>query len=126
LLRFLEWSYASPSMLVTGTTLWDDMSTTATTETRDEITIRGVLAALTYLDGRLGTDVMQWRWGRLHTVRFDAGGLGLPDAISIPTPDDPTNPDGYPRHGDYGAVDVGNFGLWNTTDFSHGSGASQR
>jgi penicillin amidase len=38
-------------------------------------------------------------------------------------------PDGFPRHGDYGAVDVGNFGLFNTgadTGFMHGSGASMR
>lgn len=125
-LRFLEWSYAMPTRLVTGDALWDDMTTTTVTETREQITIRGVLAALTYLDTQLGTDVSQWRWGRLHTVRFDAGGVGLPDAISIPPPDDATYPGGYPRHGDYGAVDVGNFGLWNTTDFSHGSGASQR
>ena len=125
-LRFLEWSYANPTMLVTHDTLWDDVTTTTTVETRAEITIRGILAALTYLDTRLGTDESQWRWGRLHTVRFDASGVGLPDAISIPPPDDATNPNGYPRHGDYGAIDVGNFGLWNTTDFSHGSGASQR
>jgi penicillin amidase len=125
-LRFLEWGYAMPGHLITGEVLWDDLSTTTVTETREQITIRGVLAALTYLDTRLGADVNEWRWGRLHTVRFDAGGVGLPDGISIPTPDDATYPDGYPRHGDYGAVDVGNFGLWNTTDFSHGSGASQR
>jgi penicillin amidase len=102
------------------------MSTASVVETRDEIAIRGVLAALDYLDTRLGTDESQWRWGALHTVRFDASGVGLPDAISIPPPDDAANPNGYPRHGDYGAVDVGNFGLWSTTDFSHGSGASQR
>lgn len=125
-LRFLEWSYAMPSHLVTGDVLWDDMTTTSVTETRDEITIRGVLAALDFLDTTLGTDESQWRWGRLHTVTFDAGSLGLPDAISVPPPDDATFPHGFPRHGDYGAVDVGNFGLWNTTDFSHGSGASQR
>lgn len=125
-LRFLEWSYAMPTHLVTGDVLWDDMTTTSVTETREQITIRGVLAALDYLDTRLGTDVNEWRWGRLHTVRFDADGVGLPGAISIPPVGDATYPDGFPRHGDYGAVDVGNYGLWNTTDFSHGSGASQR
>ena len=30
------------------------------------------------------------------------------------------------RHGDWGNVDPGNFGLWNTESFSFGSGASQR
>lgn len=126
ILRFLEWSYAHPTMLVTGEALWDDMTTASVTETKEELTIRGVLAALAYLDTRLGTDMSQWRWGRLHTVRFDAGGVGLPDAISIPPPDDAVYPNGFPRHGDYGAVDVGNFGLMGTTNFSHGSGASQR
>jgi penicillin amidase len=124
-LRWLEWAMATPGMLVTGDALWDDMTTAGTTETRDQIVVRGVLAALDYLDHRLGTDEMQWRWGRLHTVRFDsilpAGGM-----LSIPPEGDATYPDGFPRHGDFGAVDVGNFGLFGTTDFSHGSGASQR
>ncbi len=125
-MRFLEWGFGDPTRLVTGEALWDDVTTTTVTETRDQIAIRGVLAALDYLDTRLGADESQWRWGRLHTVTFDAGEVGLPDAISIPPPDDATFPGGFPRHGDYGAVDVGNFGLFGTTDFSHGSGASQR
>ena len=125
-LRFLEWSFATPTRLVTGATLWDDMTTTTTVETRDQMAIRGVLAALAYLDMRLGADETMWRWGRLHTVRFDASGVGLPDAISIPPSTDAAYPNGFPRHGDFGAVDVGNFGLMGTTHFSHGSGASQR
>jgi penicillin amidase len=124
-LRWLEWALTNPGHLVTGDVLWDDMATDSVVETKEERVIRGVLAALTYLDDRLGTDVNEWRWGRLHTVRFEsvlpAGGM-----LSIPPDPSTMFPDGFPRHGDFGAVDVGNFGLWNTTDFSHGSGASQR
>jgi penicillin amidase len=125
-IRFLEWGFGMPGHLVTGNALWDNLTTTTHTETREEIAIQGVLAALDYLTTRLGADVTQWRWGMLHTVTFDAGGVGLPDAISIPPPDDAMFPHGFPRHGDFGAIDVGNFGMRDTTDFSHGSGASQR
>ena len=77
---------------------------------------------------RLGTDRDQWRWGRLHTVRFDqvVPALDGNEQVSIPTATDPTFPDGFPRHGDLGAVDPGNYGIYNTTNFMFGSGASQR
>ena len=39
---------------------------------------------------------------------------------------DATFPDGFPRHGDLGAVDPGNYGIYGTSDFHFGSGASQR
>lgn len=124
-LRWLEWALSDPGHLVTGDVLWDNLTTDTAVETREELVVRGVLAALTYLDGRLGADMNEWRWGRLHTVRFDSV---LPAGGTLSIPPDPSTmfPDGFPRHGDYGAVDVGNFGLWNSTDFSHGSGASQR
>ncbi|MFO0685724.1 MAG: penicillin acylase family protein [Sandaracinus sp.] len=123
--RWLDWALSDPTHLVTGDVLWDDLTTASTTETREEVVIRGVLAALDYLTTRLGADEQQWRWGRLHTVRFE-GPLPASGLVSIPPEGDSTYPDGFPRHGDLGAVDVGNFGIWNTTNFSHGSGASQR
>lgn len=131
--RLLEWAMNEPSRLHTydealeDTVLWDDITTDAV-ETREQIVIRGVLAAITFLEARLGEDRSAWRWGRLHTVRFETvvPVLGREDVLSIPAQNDETYPDGFPRHGDWGNVDPGNFGLWNTERFSFGSGASQR
>ena len=123
-----ERALTDPAILATydgtDTVLWDDLATERT-ETKDEIVGRGFLDALTFLRGRLGDDMNQWRWGRLHTVRFTTV-LPFSDPISIPPPTDPTYPDGFPRHGDFGAVDVGNFSLWAPNSFMHGSGPSQR
>ncbi len=132
--RLLEWSMNEPMRLhsyeaaISDTVLWDDLATADTVETKEEIVIRGVLAGLDFLEGRLGADVGEWRWGRLHTVRFTTvvPSLSSTDILSIPASNDETYPDGFPRHGDWGNVDPGNFGLWNTERFSFGSGASQR
>lgn len=106
---------------------WDDLTTAGTTETKEEALVRATVAAFAFLRTTLGEDVTMWRWGRLHTVRFESV---LPtvgtDILSIPRDGDATYPNGFPRHGDYGAVDPGQYGLWNTTRFSFGSGASQR
>ncbi len=105
---------------------WDDL-TTGPTETKEQALVRATVAAFTFLRTTLGADLTTWRWGRLHTVRFDSV---LPtvgtDILSIPREGDATYPDGFPRHGDFGAVDPGQYGLWNTTRFTFGSGASQR
>jgi len=138
--RALEWAMLDPQSMatyrtdyagVTGyddTVLWDALGTTGVVETRDERIVQAAVAAYDYLAGRLGADVEQWRWGRLHTVQF---GQVLPaldgnQQVSVPPDGDPTFPDGFPRHGDLGAVDPGNYGIYGTTSFSFGSGASQR
>src|SRR5262249_3648603 len=126
----LERALTNPSSLYTynaglgDTILWDDVSTPAT-ETRNEIVGRGILDAMAYLTTRLGADIGQWRWGRIHTVRFNALNSAIASA-ALPPPGDPTYPDGFPRHGDFGAVDVGNYGLFGTMNFMHTSGSSQR
>jgi penicillin amidase len=120
----LERALTQPELLATGSALWDNL-TTGPVETKEQIVGRGILDALAYLRGRLGEDMDQWRWGRLHTVRFTTI-LPFSDPLSIPPPGDPMFPDGFPRHGDFGAVDVGNYGMWSTTNFMHGSGPSQR
>lgn len=133
-LRWLEMALTDPSRFYAvdadgESVMWDDLETTGETETREAIVIGGVLAGLDFLEAELGATVDMWRWGRLHTVRFESILPALPgfsDEISIPTEADPMFGDGFPRHGDWGAVDVGNFGMWGTTNFSHGSGASQR
>ena len=123
------------------TTLWDDITTPAT-ETRDEIIAKAFLNARTALQGRLGSDVSQWRWGRIHTVTFKAivPASGL-DVQSIPSASDPQFAAGFPRHSDMNAVDVGNYNMWNAVptakapdqltkiglyDFSYTTGPSQR
>jgi penicillin G amidase len=131
--RLLEWALRTPERLHTydplagDTFLWDDLRTPDRTETRQEIVIRGVVAGMAFLRERLGDDVNEWRWGRLHTVRFSSvvPSLGV-DVLSIPPVNSTEYRDGFPRHGDWGNVDPGNFGLWNTTNFRFGSGASQR
>lgn len=131
-LRWLEFALTSPDSFYAldaggESALWDDVSTAAATETREEIVIRGTLAGLDFLSTELGMAVDEWRWGRLHTVSFDAVVPALSaDVVSIPPEGDPLYDTGFPRHGDYGAVDVGNFGMFAPTNFSHGSGASQR
>lgn len=137
--RVLEWMMNTPQSLatyradyagVTGYTdsvLWDDLGTGAV-ETRDERIVRAIVAGYGYLGGALGTDRNTWRWGRLHVVRFGqvVPALDGNEQVSVPPAGDPTFPDGFPRHSDLGAVDPGNYGIYGTTSFTFGSGASQR
>lgn len=126
--RFVEDSFAGTAPQQAALAIyWDDLTTGATTETKEQALVRATVAAMAFLRTTLGEDVATWRWGRLHTVRFDSvlPTLGT-DILSIPREGDATYPNGFPRHGDYGAVDPGQYGLWNTTRFTFGSGASQR
>lgn len=138
--RALEWALTAPTTMATYRTsyggdatyndsvLWDDLATPAVLETRDERVARAIVAAYAYLTTTLGADREQWRWGRLHTVRFTqiVPATGPEELVSIPATNDPTFPQGFPRHGDLGAVDPGNFGVYDTTNFSFTAGASQR
>jgi penicillin amidase len=138
--RALEWALNTPSTMATyrasyegdtawnDTVLWDDLETMNVLETRDERVVRAIVAGYSFLNGRLGTDRDSWRWGRLHVVRFGQVVPALDDnqQVSVPPDGDPTFPDGFPRHGDLGAVDPGNYGIYGTTSFTFGSGASQR
>lgn len=138
--RALEWALNTPEQLATyrtsyagdptynDTVLWDDLGTPAVVETRDERVVRAVVAAYSYLTTRLGADRDQWRWGRLHTIRFGqvVPALDGNEQVSVPPQDSTEFPDGFPRHGDLGAVDPGNYGIYDTTSFTFGSGASQR
>jgi penicillin G amidase len=136
----LERAVTAPQKLATydsvagDTVLWDDVSTPDVVETKSLIVAKGFLAAMADLTSQLGADPSAWRWGLLHTVRFKSLlPTVISDQISIPAPDDPTYGHGYPRHGDIGAIDVGNFNPWaydHSCDgqgaFCHGSGSSQR
>lgn len=137
----LERAMTNPSMLATfdpdinDTVLWDDLTTDAV-ETKDVIVARGFLSALAFLESKLGADETGWRWGMMHTVIFKSvlPVITPPDHLSIPASDDPVNGNGFPRHSDCFAVDVGDWSLWSAmaprtldlADFRQTSGPSQR
>jgi penicillin amidase len=56
--------------------MWDDMSTADRVETRDDTLQRAFEDACKELETRLGSNVSQWTWGRLHTTTFRNGSLG--------------------------------------------------
>ncbi len=56
--------------------LWNDIGTPDTRETRDDILQRAFREACQELEARLGRDVSQWTWGRLHTTTFRHNALG--------------------------------------------------
>lgn len=119
-------SMATYDATIMDTVLFDDL-TTEVVESRDDRVLRAFVAALDMLEAAHGTDMSQWRWGKLHTLTFTSllPAVGT-DMLSIPSRTS-AFPNGYPRHGDLFAVDVGNFSLW-TTDlhFSPTAGAQQR
>jgi penicillin G amidase len=129
--RFLHRAYSAPETLATyddvlsDSVLWDDLETAAVAETRDDRVVRAALAALTFLGDRLGADRAAWRWGQLHRAVFPSIVPGM-DTLTIPSPTDPEFAGGFPRGGDWEAVDVANFSLWNTTSFDYSEGPSMR
>lgn len=106
--------------------IFDDLRTTNTVETRDAIILSALDAALTQL-ARVagGADVDTWRWGTLHTVRFESMIPGPGATLSIPQTSDTRFPNGFPRPGGLETVDVGDPGSsnWN---FSYGTGPAIR
>jgi penicillin amidase len=55
---------------------WFDDLTTPEVETRDEILLRALEAAVEELTETLGRDMADWRWGDLHTATFENQSLG--------------------------------------------------
>lgn len=47
-----------------------DNINTAKKETKNEIIRKSLADALTYLEKKLGKDLTDWQWGRLHSVTF--------------------------------------------------------
>ncbi|MCC7536587.1 MAG: penicillin acylase family protein [Deltaproteobacteria bacterium] len=109
------------------TVMWDDLDSEEI-ESRDVIVLRALVAALDYLESRFESDdPTEWRWGRLHTLRAASfvPSLGT-DVLSIPPEDDPTFPDGFPRHGDNFVVDASNYGFGSEESFGYRSGPAHR
>lgn len=133
-MKALHWAILDPARLATydagmkDTILWDDLSTAGVMETRDERIARGMLGAVAFLRSKLGADMEQWRWGKLHTLRFGSivPSLGGPSPCDIPLTTDAKFPAGFPRPGDNFGVDAANYGAWSTDKFAYGSGPQQR
>lgn len=49
---------------------WFNNINTNKKESRDEIIRKSLADALTYLEEKLGSDLTNWQWGRLHSVTF--------------------------------------------------------
>lgn len=109
--------------------LFDDLTTTGVVESRDERAVTSLLDALDFLTTKLGADRNGWRWGKLHTLRFEAL-VPLWGTLSIPPIGDAIFPDGFPRHGDGYNVDVGSYSHHSpklaNVDFSYREGPTQR
>lgn len=65
--------------IASGDLLWDDVSTNATVETRDEILLRGITMAAEAL--AVTGAPSDWRWGRLHTLTLRS----IFDSFGVPT-----------------------------------------
>jgi penicillin amidase len=120
----------APTKLATGVSsktndpvLFDDLTTATVVESKRMIAARALVDALDYLGKKLGADPTMWRWGAIHTLTL---AFLAPDAaLQIPVPNDVTFPNGFPRHGDNGTVDVGGHGL-SLTDFTYAAGPAIR
>jgi penicillin G amidase len=51
--------------------LFDDVTTTDVTENRDDTIKKSMIEAVEELSDRLGNDPADWRWGDIHTMRFE-------------------------------------------------------
>jgi penicillin amidase len=106
--------------------VWDDLRTTGVRETRDFIVARALDEALTQLAQQTGSaDVTTWRWGTLHTLRFDSMVPGPGSLLSVPRTNDPMFPNGFPRGGGIDVVNASEPGT-DDFDFAYHDGPSQR
>jgi penicillin G amidase len=116
-------SLATGVSSVTGDSILFDNLTTAPIESKEQIAASALFAALDYLVKTLGSDVSKWAWGSVHTLTLDY--LTGDATLNLPPMGDKTYPNGYPRHGDDGTVDVGTHGF-SLTDFTYDEGPAIR
>ncbi|MFA5066077.1 MAG: penicillin acylase family protein [Dehalococcoidia bacterium] len=57
--------------------IWDDISTAAIKETRDDMVLKSMKDAVAELSTRLGSDPRNWAWGKVHTmtIKHPLGGV---------------------------------------------------
>lgn len=70
-------------LLSDSTSVWFDNVATESVETRNDIIRQSLTDALKDLSQRLGEDIREWRWGRLHTLtlRHPFGGIKVLEPI---------------------------------------------
>jgi penicillin amidase len=128
LLETEPWRLATFDLEARDSMLWDDL-TTSGLETRNEILLGALLDAAEWIEGVLGKQREDWRWGAVHTVRFDPllSGVGL---RSVPPIDDPAFARGFPRGGDLFVVDAAPYDsmpqTFSALSFRYGVGAAAR
>jgi penicillin amidase len=110
-------------MSTTGDPILFDDVTTAPVEGKRYIAAKAITEAIAQLSARLGNDATSWTWGQVHTLTLDFFSASL--GPSIPAVGDKTYPNGFPRHGAPGTVDVGGSAA-STTDFTYTSGPAIR
>lgn len=127
-LKLLARACTNPNKLAEGTSttgdpiFFDDVTTVAV-EGKEYIAAKALTEAIAALATRLGNDPSTWTWGQVHTLtlNFFSASLG----VGIPSATDPNYPNGFPRHGDIGTVDVGQHGP-STTDYTFDNGPAIR
>jgi penicillin amidase len=107
-------------LLPDPTSTWFDDTTTPEHEDRNEILERALRDAVADLQGTLGADMNNWRWGALHTASFEnetlgQSGIGPIEALFNrgPVPVDGAiatiNNTGYSSSNPFGVVTVPSF-----------------
>lgn len=64
---------------------WDDKSTVAVVESRDQVLTEALVSARQDLTVELGKDTSDWEWGTLHQLRLEhlvLGGSGVPAPVA--------------------------------------------
>ncbi|HUB07113.1 MAG TPA: penicillin acylase family protein [Myxococcales bacterium] len=110
-----------PAFLKTGSEangdsiLFDNLNTPAV-ETKLMVAAQALIEGLDGVVAAQGSDPSQWAWGRAHTLTLNfLGGQSAAPSLSLPAPGDTAFPNGYPRHGENGTVDVGQHGIDTTS-----------
>ncbi|MFG0379533.1 penicillin acylase family protein [Pseudomonas sp. zbq_18] len=102
---------------------WDDVKT-AQREDKPTIMARSLAAAVTYLEGKLGTNRSTWQWGALHQYRWTSNATKMAPYLSASQRSAIGSIKGYldrgpyPAGGDHGTLNVAayewgnNFDVW--------------
>ena len=104
-----EYLYYVPDLVLTRIIndpehlFYDDISTTGTKESQDDIVRRSMSEAIEYLTEKLGADTDDWQWGKVHKMAFNhtlGGKLSFLNLEPVPT------------HGSHHTI---NSGFWDST-----------
>jgi penicillin amidase len=104
--------------------LFDNLNTPGVVESKEQIAAQAIVNTLDYIVTALGSDPTKWTWGGIHTLTFEYL-IPLGTTFNIPSGGTVDMPQGYPRHGDDGTVDVGPHGL-SLTDYTYVHGPAIR